>query len=96
MKTHLCGHEWAVLLVQNLRTEDGQPCYGTCHQLSKVIEIESGHSDSVTWETALHEFVHAVSDEFGLGLSEAKVELLGKGLQQMLAPWLPSFPRSTE
>lgn len=91
LKTTLAGHAWRIKRVKGLRDEADNELYGSCDSRNRVIELCKGMDPNREWETVLHEMVHAVEKEYGLKLSEQKVEILGKGLREMLAPWLRSL-----
>lgn len=50
------------------------------------IVIEQGHSEKSTVETYLHEILHAISEEYDVGLTETQVRKLEKALSYVLKP----------
>ena len=64
------------------RDDAGDPAHGTWHEDKSIIEIHAGDPPDVKASTLLHERIHAVSDIYGLGLSEEAVCALEQGLRQ--------------
>lgn len=80
--------------LQVLPTQDlGPGVSGTCDLNAGTVAVLDGMSPELTRSTLLHELIHAVSDMFGVGLSERQVVALEGGLGLLLYqnPGLASF-----
>lgn len=89
LRLPLGGFEYSVQWVDDLKKEDGTECYGMQDSNDLTIQLDIDMVGDRAMCTLLHECIHAVSDEAGLRLPEAKVRALESGLYQMLKTLLP-------
>lgn len=93
----VCGYSIPVYLKADLRCPEGTRVYGLWtedHESTRgFIMLDRGMSPDVMWETLIHEVLHAVSDFYGLNLSEDKVTKGAMGLHQAFASYLVDLPR---
>jgi hypothetical protein len=62
------GVHYEVLWVESLKD-----CVGEMRPGTKQIVLELGHTDKQTVHTYFHELAHAISEEYGLNLTETQV-----------------------
>jgi hypothetical protein len=79
-----------VLQVPDLKSEDGEECYGLWNPLDRIISIRAGMKPEVAWLTLWHERTHVDLEELGVRLSEDQVESICNRIaearvQEMLA-----------
>lgn len=66
--------------------------FGSWSFSDMIIRLDPSLEGARLWDTLIHELTHAVSDLYGLELSESQVTALGTGLCQGLWEWLPDEP----
>lgn len=88
-KLHLGEH--VIKLVWRQQVVDGKAQFdGRWDPNISTIFISRDQPPELIMETLIHECLHAVSDEYCLGLTERRVELIAKGLHGILKPYLKS------
>jgi hypothetical protein len=83
---NLCGYKVEVHRLDDVKSDDGDDCFGTEELLGDEgykLCIGSHLGGQRLTETLLHESMHAISDLLDLGLSEQQVRALGVGLSNM-------------
>ena len=78
-----------VYLVDDLKNEDGDVLHGEWDYENDIISINSSDHGHIAASTLIHERIHAISDKFGLGLSEKTIRILERGLVQMERDYTP-------
>jgi hypothetical protein len=67
--------------------EDGEALLGLCATDDLTIQLEENQPPSLLRETVLHEIIHAIASQFGLGeenTEEQWANAIGVGLLQVL------------
>jgi hypothetical protein len=75
--------EYSVAEVAGLRLDGAEMC-GLCRVGPCQIEVKADMPAARARETLLHEVIHAVNSEYGIGLKERQVQALGTALVQVL------------
>jgi hypothetical protein len=63
---------------------DGEPCLGMYHSDRLLVEIKKDMPKDRTEETWVHEILHVISCEYGLGLRENQVQGLAGAVYALL------------
>ena len=65
---------------------DGEHCYGSHHFTPRIIKVTADKDVNIQQkeETTLHEIVHGINDDRGLGLTEDQVAGISAGFYQVL------------
>jgi hypothetical protein len=79
-----------VVQVPDLKSDDGESCFGLWNPLDRIISIRQGMKLEVAWLTLWHERTHADLEEIGVRLTEDQVEsvcnrIAESRVQEMLA-----------
>ena len=82
-KIRFMSHEYDLSFEPELEDTGGR-LFGTSNVAKQQIKVCSGHSESITGETLLHELVHVVAKELDVKLEERSVIILGAGLYHFL------------
>ena len=80
-KAKLMGKVWTVSYGKLPNADE----LGECDLENQAITIKDGLKPEQEKSTVLHEFIHAISDSLGLGLSEKQVQGLETGLYDLNA-----------
>ena len=88
----IISKRFAINYVQEGEGDLTEDKMGLCDTLNQRIWIEEGLQYDTQRETILHETLHAISDEMGLGLSEEQVSGAAKGVLSVLID-NPSFAK---
>jgi hypothetical protein len=86
-KAKLLGKVWTVTYEQMPKDDLGE-----CDLEKQHITVKDGLKPEQEQSTVLHEFIHAISDSLGLGLSEKQVQGLETGLYDLNASNPRLFP----
>jgi hypothetical protein len=78
------GVPYQVVEEDKPRNEEGRILYGETRYGKLQLAIDPGNPLHRVRETVLHETMHAVDDEYGLGLEEAIVDRLSRALYATL------------
>lgn len=81
---------YKVLLVEDLRADDGEDIFGKVVYGPCEIHLEAGNSQQVDRQTLWHEIVHIVLTQLGRRQKEDFVDSLAYSLMQVVQdnPWL--------
>lgn len=74
------GHHITIKAVKRKISLNGQQAWGIYKYLENEIVLWTGAAWTKQEETFLHECLHAISDEYGINLSEKQVTHLTKAL----------------
>jgi hypothetical protein len=75
--------EYSVDAIADLKL-DGEAMCGLCRVGPCRIELKADLPAGRLRETLLHEVIHAINSEYGIGLRERQVQALGTALVQVL------------
>jgi hypothetical protein len=78
------GVPYQVVEEDRPRNENGGILYGETRYSKLQLAVDPGNPAHRVRETMLHESLHAVDDEYGLGLDEAIVDRLARALYATL------------
>lgn len=79
MKTvSVLSKPYEIISASNIQVADSM--YGSCDRKFQKIVIVDGIAEDQKQDTLIHEVLHIISDELGLGLDEATIQRLGVGL----------------
>jgi hypothetical protein len=80
-KAKLMGKVWTVAYGKLPNADE----LGECDLENQAITVKDGLKPEQEKSTVLHEFIHAISDSLGLGLTEKQVQGLETGLYDLNA-----------
>jgi len=81
-KKYIIGEDEIELKFVRNMPESG--CVGLWNPSTRIVYIKQKQTHAATFYTALHEAIHALSDEYDIGLTERQVRLLEKGIGDFL------------
>jgi hypothetical protein len=88
---HVVTIKFVPLLVED-HCDDGEQMSGTLFGFydtnSGTVYVDPNHDQARVQDTLIHELLHVIDIEYGLGLSHSKINVIATGLQQLLSPYL--------
>jgi hypothetical protein len=71
-----------VHVVPDLKSEDGEACFGLWNPLTREISICAGMKREVAWLTLWHEVTHMDLQEIGVRITEDQIEAVCNAIAQ--------------
>lgn len=69
--------------VEDLETDKGEPLDGHIVYGDAIIKVKANMADSVRKQVFLHEIVHAMCSQYGIGLNEKNTDRLAYALLEL-------------
>jgi hypothetical protein len=85
MRLQVGAVSYEVREVPNLQDDDGADLFGDCNMITKTIRVRSNVSAKLRAMALLHEFLHAVTYEFGSDLTETQTMVVEQGVAMLYA-----------